>query len=119
MLEQDYIMKMIRDTIKFLAKIVFNKDTIVYQLPQLEEYTQTDYLHRQLLSLIEKGKINEAENVLFEELNPENKKDIELALDFYERLNSLDDDFLEKNNFSREEIEQGLKAVAKKLGISI
>lgn len=85
----------------------------------MEKYTQTDYLHKQLLSLINQGKINEAENMLYEELGPKNKKYIELALDFYGRLNNLDDEFLEKNNFPREEIEQGLKAVAKEFGVSI
>ena len=121
--EKDYLMRMIKNMVSFLvnflAKILLNKDTANYELPAVEKYTQTDYLHKQLLSLINQGKINEAENMLYEELDPKNKKYIELALDFYGRLNNLDDEFLEKNNFPREEIEQGLKAIAKEFGVSI
>lgn len=117
--KQDYIMRIINDLVRFLAKIFFNKDTVTYQLPDEENYTQTDYLHKQLLSMIRQGKINEAENLLFQYLDPDDKKYLELALDFYERLNSLDDSFLEKSNFSREEIEQGLRAIAKEFGISV
>lgn len=117
MFEQDYVMRMIKDSIRFLAKIFLNKDAVTYQLPDEEEYTQIDYLHKQLLSLIYQGKINEAENLLFSELDSTNKKYMELALDFYGRLNSFDREFLDNNNFCREEIEQGLKEIAKEFGM--
>ncbi|MBS4534745.1 hypothetical protein GOQ29_03845 [Clostridium sp. D2Q-14] len=119
MFQQDYVMKMIEDIVRFLAKVIFNKDTIDYQVLDEENYTPTDYLYKELISLINKGKINEAENLLYEKLDCKDKKHMELALDFYQRLNNFEDDFLEKNNFSREEIEEGLKEVAKKFGIPI
>ncbi|MBS4537510.1 hypothetical protein GOQ27_03495 [Clostridium sp. D2Q-11] len=119
MFQQDYVMRMIRDIIRFLAKVLLKKDTVYYEFVEKENYTQTDYLHKELITLIQKGKINEAENLLFKKLDPSNKKHIELALDFYQRLNSLDDKFLEDNDFSREEIEDGVKEIAKKFGISI
>lgn len=40
-----------------------------------------------------------------------------VAIDFYQRLNDLDDTFLQDNNFSRVEIEEGLKDIARKYGI--
>lgn len=110
------MMRIIKDLVRFLAKIFLNKDTALYETYDEKNYTQTDRLHKMLLDLINQGKINEAENLLFEKLDPDNKRYIELALDFYSRLSRLEDDFLEKNNFSREEIEQGLRAVAKELG---
>lgn len=119
MFEQDYIMRIIKDLGRALAKIFLNKDTVDYELPDEESYTQTDLLHIKLLELIKQGNINEAENLLFEELDTKNKRYIELALDFYNRLSNLDDDFLERNNFTKEEIEQGLKAIAKELGVLI
>lgn len=118
MLKHDYVMKIIESIIKFLAKLFLDKDIVVYELPSEKNYTQTDYLHEQLLDLIKQGKINEAENLLYENL-ASNKKYIELTLDFYSRLNKLDDKFLEDNNFSRKEIEQGLKDISKKFGIMI
>ncbi len=70
-----------------------------------------------MIILLEQGKINEAENLLFENLDTDNKRYMELALDFYERLNNFEDDFLEENNFSREEIEEGLKEIFKKFKV--
>lgn len=119
MYEYDYIMRMINDLARFLAKFFFDKDMVVYKLSDEESYTQTDYVHKQLLLLIKEGKINEAENLLFEKMDPKSKKYMKSALDFYERLNNLDDQFLEKNNFSREEIGEGLKAIAKEFGLTI
>lgn len=116
MYEQDYMLRIVKDLVRALAKIFLNKEAAVYELMDEKNYTHTDYLHMQLLNLIKQGEINEAENLLFEGLDPNNKKYIELALDFYSRLSDLHDDFLEKSNFSREEIEQGLKAIAKEFG---
>lgn len=118
MYEQDYIIRMIKNLVGFLAKSFLNKDVISYELQDKEKYTITDHLHKTLLSLISQGRINEAENLLYQELD-NNKKYMELALDFYERLNNFDDEFLEKNDFSRAEIEEGLKEVAKRFGIYI
>ncbi len=119
MIKQDYMMRMVDDLIRLLAKLLFNKDIIIYELPGEENYTQTDYLYKQLLSLIDKGKINEAENLLFENIDPNDKRYKELALDFYAKLNNLDDELLEKSNFPREEIEQGVKEIAKVFGLSL
>ena len=42
-----------------------------------------------------------------------------VAIDFYQRLNNLNNEFLQANNFSREEIEEGLRDIAKRSGIQI
>jgi len=110
-------MRLIKDLVRALAKILLNKDTVTYKLTDESNYTKTNLLHIKLLELIKQGNLNEAENLLFEELDTKNKKYIELALDFYDRLSELDNDFLERNNFSKEEVEQGLKAIAKEMGI--
>ena len=119
MYKQDYIMRQIRNLVRFLSKIFLNKDIPIYQLPDTGEYTDTDYLYKELLFLLNQGKINEAENLLFENLDPGNKKYIELALDFYEKINNFSDDYLSENNFTRKEIEEGLKELSKKLGLKI
>ncbi|HBM79252.1 MAG: DUF6483 family protein [Clostridiales bacterium] len=120
MIEQDYLMRIIKDLVRALAKILLNKETAVYELPtDKADYSQTDYLHMQLTDLINQGKINEAENLLYEKLDAKNKKYIELALDFYERLNNLDEGFLKRCNFSKEEVEQGLQTIAKEFGVPL
>ena len=118
MYEQDYIMRMINNLVKFLSKIIFNKEIPVYETSQKKDYAQSDDLHKNLLSLLSDGKINEAEDMLFEDFNPKDNKDLMVALDFYNRLNNMDDEYLKANDFSREEIEQGLRDIAKRTGIS-
>lgn len=102
-----------------MARTLLKKDTVSYELPVKENYTESDNLHKQLLEMIKQGQINEAENLLYDNVDFTNGRHLELALDFYERLNDLDDEFLEKNNFSRQEIEQGLEEIAQEFGLSI
>lgn len=116
MYEQDYVMRIISESIRFLKKILLDDEEISYEI---KNKNHTDYLHEQLLEFIEKGQINEAENFLFFNLDLENKDHVLLALDFYDRLNGLSDEFLESNNFSREEVKMGLNEIAKSFGITI
>lgn len=119
MLQQDYIMRQIRNLIRFIAKVLLKKDSVEYILDEKEENKKVDLIHKRLLELIELGKLNEAEDLLFAEFDASNLKYLELALDFYARLNDLDDEFLEEKDFSREEIKEGLRDIGKIFGIMI
>jgi hypothetical protein len=119
MFKEDYVLRKIKSLIKLMARTLLKKDTVSYELPVKEKYTESDNLHKQLLEMIKQGQINEAENLLYDNVDFTNGRHLELALDFYERLNDLDDEFLEKNNFSRQEIEQGLEEIAQEFGLSI
>lgn len=119
MFEQDYIMTLVRDLVRFISKVVLKKDVVGYEIRDTENLTHVDLLHKELIYLITQGKINEAENLLFDSLDTNNTKYLELAIDFYNRLNDLDDDYLEDNDFSRKEIEEGLKAIAKEFGVPL
>lgn len=117
MYEKDYIMRIIKNLIKSLARVFFGKNVAVYELSGNKEYIQSDNLHQKLLVLLSDGQINEAENLLFAELDPKKNRQMMVAIDFYQRLNDLDDEFLKTNSFSREEIEEGLQDIAKKAGV--
>lgn len=116
--QQDYIMRMVTNLVRLLSKIIFDKDIPTYEVSNDEKYSKSDDLHKNLLALLSEGKINEAEDMLFEDFDPSVNRDLKLALDFYNRLNNLDDEYLLENNFSREEIEEGLRDIAKRAGIS-
>lgn len=47
----------------------------------------------------------------------DDKHKLETALLFYTHLNKKDDEFLEKNNFGREEIMLGLKTIISDYGL--
>jgi len=98
--EKDYIMRIISNLVNFLAKIVFGKSNAVYEISEDVQFKASDDLHKELLELLSKGEINEAENLLFDRFDPNDKRQIMVAIDFYRRLNSFDDEFLEKSNFT-------------------
>lgn len=68
------------------------------------------------------GEINEAENLLFDELEAQDNPDyFFVAIDFYKELSTYDDEKLLSCNFTREEIVSGMKeviALAEEKGIS-
>lgn len=116
MLENDYIIKQINIMINFLASVLFKKDTIAYHNIKDEKgnITDTGNLVLNLHNLAEEGKINEAEDLLFSKIEENPKLDyLEAAIDFYGYLNDMDDDFLEENSFSRQEIFDGMYDIQK------
>ena len=112
-IEQDYIMKMIHQLIEVLLGDIFKgKEKVLEENINKSEEQAEQY--NKLKDLVNKYNINEAENLLFEKINLTNIEDFKLALLFYQYVNEKDNEFLEKSNYSREEIEQGIKDISKK-----
>ena len=116
--KQDYLMRMIQDGVQFLGKILLGKDHPLYELPKEEHYNATDHLYAKIIRMAEEGKINEAENELLEYIDGRELELLEMALSFYQYAADLDDDFLEEHNYSREEIRDGLNALARACNVS-
>lgn len=117
MYEQDYIMRLIKEMIRMLLKLLFNIDTDSPAKELLEAEVDKETLEK-LLDLADNGYINQAENEVYELLSNGNMSDLKIVLLFYSYLNDKDDDFLERNNFSREEIQLGIKTIASKYGLN-
>ncbi|MBE6052774.1 MAG: hypothetical protein E7212_02500 [Clostridium sartagoforme] len=76
----------------------------------LEDNGSSELLRIILRSLIDKKEYNKAEDVLFEEIEKnKSEANYKVGLDFYEILLSKKDEELIENNFSKEEVLQGLK----------
>jgi len=115
MVEQDYITRLISGNIRTILKLVFHVDTNEEDNIILEnEESAQKYIR--LTDLINEGKINEAENILIEELDYSDIKQFELALKFYSYLNNVDIDFLEDCNYTKKEIVEGIKDMSKMYG---
>lgn len=116
MLKKDYIIRQIEMLANFISKIVFNKSNSTFNLlpENTKENLELNSLYLNLRELVDNGKINDAEDLLFNniELNP-NFGFLEIAVDFYSYLNKLDDEFLIKNNFSKDEVLEGIKDIEK------
>ena len=110
MIEQDYIMRLIKEMVRALLKLFFGIDTAAATVELLEKSEQRETLHT-LLDLVDRGNINEAENRLYDLISTKTKDTLEIAVLFYACLNEKSDDFLAENDFSRKEIKEGLKNV--------
>lgn len=106
--QRDWIMRQIDMMIHVIAKVLYKKDTVIYEIRDVSRPTATDSLHLNLVELISLGRIGEAEDLLFERADPDDWDMFSVGVDFYRRVNELDDESLEAHNFSRDEIKQGL-----------
>jgi len=115
MVEQDYITRMISGNIRTILKLVFHNDENEEANINLENEAAAQRYIR-LTDLINVGKVNEAENILLEELDYSDIKEFEMALKFYAYLNEIDQDFLEECDYTKKEIVQGIKDMSKMYG---
>jgi len=118
-LQEDWLMRQIKMTVMAIAQIVFGKAQALYEIVDEARVNETDLLHKDLLALLDDMKINEAEDLLFERLDINDMIYLLVAIDFYNRLNSLDDEALERGDFSKEEIERGMATIQGIYDISI
>ena len=117
-LEKNYILRMIKDLTKAIAHLILGKAEIEYELPEDSQYSKVDFLYVKLIELVNLGQINEAEDLLFDEINPSDMRQFEMAMSFYLYLNDFGDDYLERNNYSRDEITEGIKSICEEYGVS-
>lgn len=114
MVKQDYLMRLIHEMVRTIIKLIFNIDEKTVDIEQ--ELKETSDLYIRLVRLADAGKINEAENLLYEQLENGQREDLKVALGFYDHLNDYTEEFLDKADFSREEIKSGLVSVLKMYG---
>lgn len=117
MVEQDYIMRLIKELIRALLKVIFHTDLDMPSVEMLKDAQRRCALE-ELLNLMDNGEINEAENRLSELLEDGGGEELALALLFYSHLNEKSNDFLEAHDFSREEIKAGLEDALLSQGLS-
>lgn len=114
-IEQDYVMRMIHQLIEVLLGDIFKGKEKVLEENINKSQEQTEKYDKMKM-LVDNYEINQAENLLFDNIDIDNIEDLKLALLFYQYVNDKDNEFLKKSNYSREEIEQGIKDIAKKYG---
>ena len=117
MYEQDYIMRLIKEMIRTLLKLLFNIDSPSPSAELLENDEQRQTLES-LLNMIDEGRINEAENRLYDIIETPDGGDLKTALLFYSYLNEKSDEFLEEHDFDRDEVKQGLESIISQCGVS-
>ena len=116
MFEQDYVMRLIKEMVRAILKLLFNIDTDSPSAELLEDAKEQQTLD-ELLDMVDNGFINEAENKIYEITEEWKKTDLEMALLFYSYLNDKSDEFLEAHNYGRDEIKAGLKDITVRYGV--
>ena len=117
MFEQDYVMRLIKEMVRAILKLLFNIDTDSPSAELLEDAKEQQTLD-ELLDMVDNGFINEAESKIYEITEEGKKTDLEMALLFYSYLNDKSDEFLEAHNYSRDEIKAGLKDITVRYGVA-
>jgi hypothetical protein len=115
--EEDYVMRLIKEMVRAILKLLFNIDTdspTTELLADSEEKATLDTL----LDMVDDGKINEAENEIYELTENLGQNYLKVALLFYSYLNDKSDEFLEDNNFSRDEVKEGLETIVSRYGLN-
>lgn len=119
MYEQDYIMRINRDVIRTLSKLVFNRDTeLPIDINSKDLKSEDKRILQTLNGQVDLGEISEVEKDIYQSIERKEDRALEKALLFYTYLNEQSDDFLLAKNYSREQLRSGLKFISSQLGIS-
>lgn len=116
MFEQDYIMRQIHQIIEILMKVIFNIDNRYLSIDLIKD-TETRETADDMLKNADIGNINEAEKKLCELIENRTMDSLLAGLIFYSYLNEKDDDYLESNGFSRDEVEDGIRHLLSEYGL--
>jgi hypothetical protein len=113
-LHQDWFVRQLDVMSTAIGNLIFNRNTTIhYEVRDEIKQVENDILYLQLRALLNDDKINEAENLLFEMVNPHDSNHQIIAVDFYEKISKMTNDELKKHDYSREEIVSGLNEMKK------
>lgn len=112
--EKDYIMRMIRETIRVLFVVAFGEKYVSVELENKYEVSGKNL--KDFLDMIDVGQINEAENLFLDSMDYTNKEAVMAGALFYEHINEKDNEFLTSNNYTREEVLSGFQQLLKQSG---
>ena len=114
--EKDYIMRMIKEMVSVLFSILLGKQYVSVDEERKNGYEVSGTDLNDLLDMIDNGQINEAENLMLDDLDYSDKKELAAALLFYQYLSEKKKGFLWDHDYSDEEILDGAKQVLQKAG---
>ena len=116
--QDDWVLRQIEIIARYVANLIFHKNRITYTFETTDMLSEMDQLHLVLDRLVQENRVGEAEDLLFENIRMTDKY-IELATDFYSRLNGMTDAELETGDFSRDEVYDGYIDILTKLGVPV
>lgn len=116
--EKDYIMRMIKEMVRILFSLIYGKKYVSVELEKENKYEVSGKNLKSFLDMIDSGQINEAENILLDNIDYTNNDGVMVAALFYQYLSEKDSEFLINNNYTKEEVLSGFKQLLMKSGYS-
>lgn len=114
--EKDYIMRMIKEMVRVLFSLMLGKQYTQAELPQENKYSVSGRSLGDLKEMADRGQINEAENLLLENLDYEDREEVAAAILFYEYVSRKEEHFLKEHGYSLEEVYDGMMRLAERAG---
>ena len=114
--EKDYIMRMIKEMVRVLFSLAFGKEYVSVELEKENKYEVSGKNLKDFLDMIDSGEINEAENILLDNIDYANNDEVMAAALFYQYLSEKDSEFLINNNYTKEEVMYGFKQLLMQSG---
>lgn len=111
--EKDYIMRIIKEMVRVLFSLLFGRRYSAVEVENVNKYEVEGKSLDELLDMADAGQINEAENILLDGIDYGNKENVAMAALFYRHLSEMDDSFLMDNNYSKEEVLEGMKSLVR------
>ena len=114
--EKDYIMRMIKEVARVLFSLMLGKKYVQVELEDENKYEVSGKKLGDYKAMVDQGEINEAENLLLDEINYDNNEEVAAALLFYQYVSQKGQEFLKQHNYSEEEVLEGMQQLATKAG---
>ncbi len=114
--EKDYIMRIIKEMVRVLFSLMLGKQYRSVELPEENKYEVSGRPLKEWEEMVDRGQVNEAENMVLENIDYAEREEVLAAILFYRYVGEKDADFLASCGYSREEALDGLKMLAKRAG---
>lgn len=114
--EKDYIMRMIKEMARVLFSLILGKEYQSVELPKENKYQVAGKPLEELKKMVDQGLINEAENMLLEDIDIKKKEEILAAILFYQYVSEKEEAFLAAHNYSAQEALDGIKQLSERAG---
>ena len=123
MYHQDWLMRQIESITRYVFSLILGKGSELTSDVHLESPRPTEAdtgkLAFRLAALVREERLCEAENLLSFAVEAEEPEALTAGLRFYNDLNQLSDETLERCNFPRDEIRSGLVWLCEAYGIDL
>ena len=131
--ENNGLKNSIAGTLRLVGILISGAWSDKYKQPKFIENAAQEDFYQRLLQKIDRGEINEAENELLayregkrsvekaalKDIGTVDNTILDMALSVYGYMNEKEDIFLEQNNYCRQEIEEGIRGMLMRFGVSI